>query len=42
LVGTKYDHFVNFPREDQEEISNQVSVVLKSSVSLLVCADIRL
>jgi len=25
LVGTKYDHFVNFPREEQEEISNQVS-----------------
>lgn len=25
LVGTKYDHFVNFPREDQEEISNQVT-----------------
>ena len=24
LVGTKYDYFVNFPREDQEEISNQV------------------
>lgn len=24
LVGTKYDHFVNFPREDQEEISLQV------------------
>lgn len=24
LIGTKYDHFVNFPREDQEEISNQV------------------
>lgn len=24
LVGTKYDTFVNFPREDQEEISNQV------------------
>lgn len=24
LVGTKYDHFVNFPREEQEEISNQV------------------
>ncbi|KAI9930494.1 hypothetical protein ASPWEDRAFT_171121 [Aspergillus wentii DTO 134E9] len=23
LVGTKYDHFVNFPREDQEEISIQ-------------------
>ena len=28
LVGTKYDHFVNFPREDQEEISNQVSILL--------------
>src|SRR5256885_15573472 len=27
LVGTKYDHFVNFPREDQEEISNQVSAL---------------
>jgi GTP-binding protein of the ras superfamily involved in termination of M-phase len=25
LIGTKYDHFVNFPREDQEEISNQVN-----------------
>ena len=24
LIGTKYDHFINFPREDQEEISNQV------------------
>lgn len=24
LIGTKYDHFVNFPREEQEEISNQV------------------
>lgn len=23
LVGTKYDHFVNFPREEQEEISKQ-------------------
>jgi GTP-binding protein of the ras superfamily involved in termination of M-phase len=28
LVGTKYDHFVNFPREEQEEISNQVRAVL--------------
>ena len=26
LVGTKYDHFVNFPKEDQEEISTQVSL----------------
>lgn len=24
LIGTKYDHFVNFPLQDQEEISNQV------------------
>ncbi len=24
LVGTKYDHFVNLAREEQEEISNQV------------------
>jgi GTP-binding protein of the ras superfamily involved in termination of M-phase len=31
LIGTKYDHFVNFPREDQEEISNQVSLLLMSS-----------
>ena len=26
LIGTKYDHFVNFPREDQEEISTQVGL----------------
>jgi Gtp-binding protein of the ras superfamily involved in termination of M-phase len=24
LVGTKFDHLVNFPREDQEEITKQV------------------
>ncbi|KAL2052112.1 hypothetical protein ABVK25_007554 [Lepraria finkii] len=23
LIGTKYDHFINFPREEQEEISTQ-------------------
>lgn len=34
LVGTKYDHFVNFPREDQEEISNQVCDV---HIRLLQC-----
>ncbi|KAK8041610.1 hypothetical protein PG994_014617 [Apiospora phragmitis] len=28
LVGTKYDHFVNFPREDQEEISNQIFILM--------------
>lgn len=28
LVGTKYDHFVNFPPQDQEEISNQVCVTV--------------
>jgi Gtp-binding protein of the ras superfamily involved in termination of M-phase len=43
LVGTKYDHFVNFPREDQEEISNQVCfppvyVDLKS-LSILTYVD---
>ena len=25
LVGTKYDHFIKFPKEDQEEISTQVN-----------------
>ena len=30
LVGTKYDHFVNFPKEDQEEISMQVGISLES------------
>jgi len=29
LVGTKYDHFINFPKEEQEEISNQVSISMK-------------
>lgn len=29
LIGTKYDHFVNFPREDQEEISNQVGTRIR-------------
>ena len=24
LVGTKYDHFINFSKEEQEEISTQV------------------
>lgn len=28
LIGTKYDQFVNFPREDQEEVSTQVSYQL--------------
>lgn len=28
LVGTKYDHFVNFPIQDQEEISNQVGRIV--------------
>jgi GTP-binding protein of the ras superfamily involved in termination of M-phase len=37
LVGTKYDHFVNFPREEQEEISNQVGTgtTVKYNVQLL-------
>lgn len=28
LVGTKYDHFINFPKEEQEEISTQVFHIL--------------
>lgn len=36
LVGTKYDHFVNFPREDQEEISNQVGIIHSA------CPEVRL
>lgn len=31
LIGTKYDHFVNFPKEEQEEISMQV----RTSFSLM-------
>ncbi|KKY18889.1 putative septum-promoting gtp-binding protein 1 [Phaeomoniella chlamydospora] len=33
LIGTKYDHFVNFPREDQEEISTQVRQVALYNVN---------
>ncbi|KAI8932035.1 hypothetical protein NX059_010928 [Plenodomus lindquistii] len=33
LVGTKYDHFVNFPREEQEEISNQVRKDVRTRVT---------
>lgn len=36
LVGTKYDHFVNFPREDQEEISIQVREHLFFRLSLIL------
>ena len=35
LVGTKYDHFVNFPPQDQEEISNQVSPASTCVIDLL-------
>lgn len=37
LVGTKYDHFVNFPREDQEEISNQVRCIPIATSRVCVC-----
>ena len=33
LVGTKYDHFINFPKEDQEEISTQVRLARRDWVS---------
>lgn len=36
LVGTKYDHFVNFPREDQEEISIQVRHIPRRGIP---CTD---
>ena len=44
LVGTKYDHFVNFPREEQEEISTQVreTTVCKSLCRMLMPNTSRL
>ncbi|KAJ4425220.1 Ras GTPase tem1 [Gnomoniopsis sp. IMI 355080] len=36
LVGTKYDHFVNFPREDQEEISGQARRFAKAMRAALI------
>lgn len=39
LVGTKYDHFVNFPIQDQEEISNQVGLPAVLGVSNHLCAS---
>ncbi|KAI9749369.1 MAG: Scaffold-type E3 ligase [Chaenotheca gracillima] len=36
LVGTKYDHFVNFPREDQEEISSQARRFAKAMRASLI------
>lgn len=46
LIGTKYDHFVNFPREDQEEISNQVrlgsTVRLPSRLIIHICTGSKI
>lgn len=36
LVGTKYDHFVNFPKEDQEEISIQARRFAKAMRASLI------
>ncbi|CAG9945664.1 unnamed protein product [Clonostachys rosea f. rosea IK726] len=36
LVGTKYDHFVNFPPQDQEEISNQARRFAKAMRAALI------
>jgi len=36
LIGTKYDHFVNFPREDQEEISTQARRFAKAMRASLI------
>ncbi|KAK9456836.1 P-loop containing nucleoside triphosphate hydrolase protein [Dipodascopsis uninucleata] len=39
LVGTKYDHFVTFPREDQEEITKQAKRFAKvMKASLIFCS----
>ncbi|CCG81643.1 putative GTP binding protein [Taphrina deformans PYCC 5710] len=39
LVGTKYDHFVNFPMEDQEEITKQARKFAKAMrASLIFCS----
>ncbi|KAH6611583.1 hypothetical protein Trco_001603 [Trichoderma cornu-damae] len=36
LVGTKYDHFVNFPVQDQEEISSQARRFAKAMRASLI------
>ena len=36
LVGTKYDHFVNFPAAEQEEISNQARRFAKAMKASLI------
>ncbi|KAL9008023.1 MAG: hypothetical protein Q9173_006813 [Seirophora scorigena] len=36
LIGTKYDHFVNFPLQDQEEISNQARRFAKAMRASLI------
>ncbi|KAF8454378.1 P-loop containing nucleoside triphosphate hydrolase protein [Terfezia claveryi] len=36
LVGTKFDHFVNFPREDQEEISKQARKFARAMKASLI------
>ena len=36
LVGTKYDHFVNFPKEEQEEISSQAKRFAKAMKASLI------
>ncbi|KAL8675553.1 MAG: hypothetical protein Q9168_000065 [Polycauliona sp. 1 TL-2023] len=36
LIGTKYDHFVNFPPQDQEEISNQARRFAKAMRASLI------
>ncbi|EPX74781.1 GTPase Spg1 [Schizosaccharomyces octosporus yFS286] len=39
LIGTKYDHFMKFPREDQEEITKQARRYAKAmKASLIFCS----
>ncbi|KAJ3037382.1 septum-promoting GTP-binding protein 1 [Rhizophlyctis rosea] len=36
LIGTKYDHFANFPREEQEEITKQARKFAKAMKAPLI------
>lgn len=40
LIGTKYDHFINFPKEEQEEISTQVNHLSQISLFCMKCTQI--
>lgn len=41
LIGTKYDQFASFPREEQEEITRQAKRFSKAMHAPLVCRYIH-